>query len=210
MKNKILYYFYSIFPKKLNWIIIRLILKVDGGYMYSTTIRKIYKEKLNIEIGYGSYGGCFNSPIPPNVIFGNYCSIAENIRIFRANHPKNAFTTHPILYNPVAGYVDEDKLERPQLTIGHDVWIGEWVIILPKVKSIGNGAIIGAGSIVTKDIAPYSIVAGNPAKIIGQRFTDEFIKQIEETQWWKMVKEELIMKIPILNKTFDKQIKVNV
>ena len=133
-------------------------------------MREIYKEEFDIEIGYGSYGGCFNEKnIAGKASFGNYCSVAPSIRVYRANHPKEVFTTHPILYNPKIGYAKEDQLERPMLTVGNDVWIGEWVIILPSVREIGNGSIIGAGSVVTKDVAPYTIVAGNPAKKIKER-----------------------------------------
>jgi acetyltransferase-like isoleucine patch superfamily enzyme len=64
------------------------------------------------------------------------------------------------------GYVKRDMLDRPKLYIGHDVWIGANVIILPGCYKIGNGAIIGAGSIVTKDVPPYAIVAGNPSRLI--------------------------------------------
>ena len=133
--------------------------------------------------------------MPQGVTFGNYCSIAPEIRIFRANHPKKTFISHPLMNNPIVGYVKEDMLERPSLTIGHDVWIGERAIILPSVTSIGNGAIIGAGSIVTKDVEPYSIVAGNPAKKIGKRFEDKVIHRLEESEWWLLKKDELIKNI---------------
>ena len=201
--SDLLFWMYSVTPSKLKYLIVKIILKIEGkgsGYMYSKTIRRIYKEKYHISIGYGTYGGCFTSPIPPNVIFGNYCSIAANIRIFRANHPKNEFTTHPLLCNPIAGYVKEDRLERPTLTIGNDVWIGEWSIILPSVSYIGNRAIIGAGSIVTKNVEPYAIVAGNPAKKIGERFNKDLIIKIEKSQWWNLEKDELIKNIDSLNK----------
>jgi virginiamycin A acetyltransferase len=165
MLNKFLYKLYFIVPQKFRGLIQSQIVKREGGQMYSPTLRAIYKRRFNIEIGYGSYGGCFNAKdIPAGVSFGNYCSIAPSIRIFRANHPKDTFTSHPLLYNPVAGYVDKDQLTRPALKVGHDVWIGEWAVILPGVKTIGNGAMIGAGSIVTKDVEPYTVVGGNPAK----------------------------------------------
>jgi acetyltransferase-like isoleucine patch superfamily enzyme len=171
----------------------RIVAKLDGGTMYSVGLREVYKKKYGIIIGYGSYGGCFSTKnVPKDVTFGNYCSIAQNIRIFRANHPATAFTTHPLLYNSVAGYVEKDMLDRLPLTIGHDVWIGEWVTILPSVKKIGNGAIIGAGSVVTKDVPAYTIVAGNPAKAIRMRFSEEIIEKLEATQWWNWDKEELI------------------
>jgi acetyltransferase-like isoleucine patch superfamily enzyme len=189
---------------KLQYLLESLIAKYSNGKMFSNELREIYKKKYDIHIGHGSYGGCFSTQnIPSGVTFGNYCSIAPNIRIFRANHPKDSFTTHPLLYNPVVGYVSKDMLYRPKLTIGHDVWIGEWVIILPSVNQIGNGAIIGAGAVVAKDVAPYSIVAGNPAKLIRMRFSNDTIKRIEETEWWALKKDELVQKIEYLNGLID-------
>jgi virginiamycin A acetyltransferase len=191
-----LYKLYSLAPSLLKQKLLAWIIKKEGGYMYSETVRYIYEKKYNIKIGYGTYGGCFKAKnIPAGVVFGNYCSIAPDIRIFRANHPKTNFTSHPILYNPVAGYVKQDRLHRPPLYIGHDVWIGEWAIILPNVNTIGNGAIIGAGTVVTKDVPPYTIVAGNPAKVIGKRFDEQTIEELERLQWWNLRKDELIINI---------------
>jgi acetyltransferase-like isoleucine patch superfamily enzyme len=167
--------------------------KREGGYAFSQSIRKFYINRYGIHIGYGSYGGIFdNNNIPAGVYVGNYCSIAQGVKIFRTNHPINYFTMHPLFYNPALGYVNEDILERPELHIGNDVWIGASSIILPTVKNIGNGAIIGAGSIVTKDVLPYSIIAGNPAKLISMRFSDDIIKKLEESKWWTLDKETLI------------------
>ncbi|MCE6992758.1 CatB-related O-acetyltransferase [Dyadobacter sp. CY323] len=196
MLNRFLYRLYFLAPKKIGNAILKYITKKEGGQMYSHTLRAIYNQLWEIKIGYGSYGGCFSvKNIPPGVTFGNYCSIAPEIRIFRANHPKDSFTSHPLLYNPSAGYVNSDQLIRPKLNVGHDVWIGEWAIILPRVKQIGNGAMIGAGAVVTKDVPPYTIVAGNPAKVIGKRFNDETIARLEATRWWDMDKKTLMENI---------------
>lgn len=177
-------------------------IKKEGGAAFSKTLREYTYKKYSIKVGYGTYGGCFNifNHIPGGVEFGNYCSIAQNIRIFRANHPKTYFTLHPLFYNPVMGYVESDQLERPELTIGHDVWIGEWAMILPGVKEVGNGVIIGAGSVVTKDVPPYTIVAGNPAKPIGKRFSDDTIRKLEKTKWWNWDKNNLIENKSVLEK----------
>lgn len=176
----------------VNYLIKRVSI-FDGGEPYSKILRRFYKIKYGIVIGYGSYGGCYNARnIPSGTIFGNYCSIAEGVKVFSANHPLNDFTTHPIIYNPVMGGVDSDKLYRKKINIGHDVWIGAGSIILPSVDFIGNGAVIGAGSIVTKNVEPYSIVAGNPAKKIRKRFDNDLVELIEATKWWELSKCELI------------------
>jgi len=167
--------------------------KNEGGPAFSPTIRQYYKKKHGITIGYGTYGGCFSPRnIPPGTNFGNYCSIAQDVKIFRANHPLKYFTMHPLFYNPSMGFVKTDQLSRPSLSVGHDVWIGASSIILPSVHFIGNGAVIGAGSVVSKDVLPYSIVAGNPAKFIRFRFTPDIIDKLEQLQWWNMSKEDLI------------------
>ena len=200
MFNRFLFRFYFLLPGYIKKKVLKIIPRFENGYMYSETIRKIYKREYGINIGYGSYGGCFDRRyIPANVTFGNYCSIARNIQIYRANHPKNKFTSHPLLYHPIAGYVEKDQLVRPPLIIGHDVWIGEWAVILPGVQTIGNGAIIGAGSIVTKNVEPYSIVAGNPAKKIADRFNKDVSDKLESTLWWNLKKEDLIKIVNELN-----------
>jgi acetyltransferase-like isoleucine patch superfamily enzyme len=180
------------------------IAKKERGFPYSISLRKIYSELYGIQIGYGSYGGCFNTRnIPKGVSFGNYCSIAKNVKIFRANHPANTFTSHPILYNPEMGFVKKDKLNRPPLIVGNDVWIGANVVILPNVKVIGNGAIIGAGSIVSKDVEPYTVMAGNPAKFLKKRFSDSVIEKLEKSRWWDLEFDDLIKRIDEFNRMID-------
>lgn len=195
VRNKILFKLYQI--RFLRKYILRVILKKDPGFAFSDLVRQIFKHYHGIEIGYGSYGGCFNPiNIPRGVKFGRYCSIAQNVKIFNADHPKNSFTLHPLFYNPRFGYVKKDKLDRQNLIVGNDVWIGDNTVILSKVKHIGDGAIIGAGSIVTKNVEPFTIVAGNPAKVIGERFNNEEKKTVLESKWWELSKDELIKRQP--------------
>ena len=104
-------------------------------------------------------------------------------------HPSSDFvSSHPAFYSTLcqSGYTFADRQyfsEFKQTTIGHDVWIGAKVIVLDGVN-IGNGAIIAAGSIVTRNVPPFAVVAGTPAKILRYRFTSDQIKFIQHTEWW--------------------------
>lgn len=154
--------------------------RLKKGQYRSELLRKLYLKKYGIHIGKYSYG-CFTFPkIPRNSVIGNYCSFGPGVQIFNADHPLQALLCHPIVYNPVFGVVKADKLKRTKITIGNDVWIGSNVIITSKCKLIGDGAIIAAGSIVTKDVESNTIVAGNPARVIRQRHNDESLKMIKD------------------------------
>ena len=97
---------------------------------------------------------------------------------------------HPYLYNTSLGIVEKEPFERTKLHVGNDVWIGANVIILPSVKNIGDGVIIGAGSVVTKDIPDFAIAVGNPAKIIKYRLSEETKKIIKMNKIYELNKEE--------------------
>ena len=176
----------------INRRCIRKICQLDGGEAYSKTARILFKEAYGIHIGYGTYGGVWTNGALhwQDITIGNYCSFANNISIYTGNHPINDFTSHPIAYNPSFGAPKTISTGVP-LIIGHDVWIGQNTVILPSCHHIGNGAVIGAGSIVTKDVEPYTIYVGNPAHPIKKRFSDDVIKKLEETHWWDMELDEL-------------------
>lgn len=187
--TRFLIYLYRIPFRLTRKAIEKHILRIEGGSAFSPSIRMIYSKYYGLHIGYGSYGGCFiheNFPGPCDIEFGRYCSIGSNLRVFRANHPADNFTLHPFLYNPCFGYVEKDILSRPPLKIGNDVWTGSNVIICPGVRIIGDGAIIGAGSVVTHDVAPYTIVAGNPARVIKSRFNERQIAYLQSSLWWEL------------------------
>ena len=123
-----------------------------------------------------------------NCEIGKFCSIAANVSISPGNHELKYISTHPSFYQkntPLpkvfskSNTINENKI----VMIGNDVWIGEKAIILDGLK-IGNGAIIAAGSIVLKDVEPYAVVAGVPAKVVKYRFNDETIKILHESNWW--------------------------
>lgn len=179
----------------LRRLCLALARRVEGGQMHSTTLRRLLKVFHGVTVGRYSYGVCLvPGLLPPGTSVGNYCSVAEGLRVFRRNHPITHLSQHPFFYNAELGLLDEDAIEQIQnnpLTIGHDVWIGAGVTILPGCKNIGNGAIIGACSVVTKDILPFTINVGNPARRIGDRFNPDIRAQIERTQWWTLSLTEL-------------------
>jgi len=189
--NLLLYKLYALNNRYLREIIQSRVARKEGGEMFSQTLRKIFHTYHCIDIGMYSYGGCFTlRNVPSGTLIGRYCSFAQNIKILSGNHPLKNKSLHPFFYNPYFGYVDTLLITRSKLIIENDVWIGENAIILPSVSKIENGAVIGAGSIVTKDVPPFAVVAGNPAKIIQYRFSQEIIDQILESPWWdKDIKE---------------------
>lgn len=185
---------------------IKQICQLEGGEAYSKTARKLFEEAYGLHIGYGTYGGIWTngSLRYRDFCIGNYCSIAQNIYIYTDNHPLDKFSTHPFLYCKTHGADEEISYSHP-LTIGNDVWIGQNVIILPSCHNIGDGAVIGAGAIVTKDIEPYSINVGNPARAIRKRFSDNIIEKLEKSQWWNMELAELKQNISHLEQLIKEQ-----
>jgi acetyltransferase-like isoleucine patch superfamily enzyme len=129
--------------------------------------------------------------MPGPMRIGRYCSISADTRSVLQNHPLTALTTNPVLYEKAFGAVDHDMEPGSPLVIQDDVWIGNNVVILPGCKFIGRGAVIGAGSIVTKNVDPYTIVVGNPARKLRDRFNPEVIEAIEASGWWNWDLDQL-------------------
>lgn len=193
IKKKIKKIILKIKNPKIRKIIFEYLKKDIKNQMWSTYLRELTQKYYGVEIGIGSYGGCYSvEDIPKGTKIGKYCSFAKKIYIFNANHPIDFVSTHPITYNSNLNFVKNEKIKRNKLMIGNDVWVGQNVIILSKVKSIGNGSIIAAGAVVTKDVEPYSIVAGNPAKVIRYRFEKEVIEELEKIKWWDKAPEEIL------------------
>lgn len=118
---------------------------------------------------------------------GSFTSIASQVVIGGARHPMEWVGMSPVFYkgrDSVKMKFSEFELTPPLVTsIGHDVWIGRSAIIISGVK-VGNGAVIGAGAIVSKDVPPYAVVAGNPAKLIRYRFPSDLVAALNESKWW--------------------------
>ena len=172
----------------------------ERGNMFSMTWREILLRQYQVKVGLYSYGECLKPGLlPPGTEIGNYCSIAERLTVFRRNHPVDRISQHPLFYNVKCGMINYDTVEIDlcnPLIIEHDVWIGAGTIILPKCRRIGTGAVIGAGSVVTRDVENFSIVAGNPAKHIRDRFPADIRNELLRSQWWNLSIEQLLEKLP--------------
>jgi len=185
-----------------------------GNLSTLTWLQKKYQKPfLKIECGKYSYGHPIlqipGSDYARSIIIGEYCSIATECLFFvgrQGRHPTDTMTSYPIgmlisedtKRNNNVAKVFMPKMQPPSvlrtsnldLEIGHDVWIGTRVIVMAGVK-IGTGAVVGAGSIVTRNIPPYAIVAGSPARIIRYRFEPDIIERLLSSKWWELSPEQL-------------------
>lgn len=135
-------------------------------------------------------------------VIGKFCSIAANSRINALEHPLERATTHKVSYRPNEYFrylgVDTGFLERrraKKVTIGNDVWIGHGAVVMPSVK-IGDGAVVGANAVVTRDVAPYQVVAGVPARPLRPRFAAAVAERLLRMAWWDWPVETLFEAIP--------------
>ena len=154
----------------------------------------------HLRIGAWSYiqAGCI---MWHKVIIGRYCSIAENLVVTPPNHPTHFLSTSTAQYQRTQfGYWMPEDLplvkkqvipnRKAEVVIGNDVWIGRDVTIMRGV-TIGDGAIIASGSIVTKDVPPYAIAGGVPAKLIRMRFECDLVDRMQKTQWWQYDRNDM-------------------
>jgi acetyltransferase-like isoleucine patch superfamily enzyme len=133
---------------------------------------------------------------------GCFTSIANGVVIGGGRHPMEWVGMSPVFYegrDSVKAKFCTHSREAPRRTsIGHDVWIGRSAILLPGV-SVGHGAVVGAGAVVTKPVAPYAIVAGNPASLLRYRFSEDTIARLLAAQWWSMDEQRLHQLGPYFN-----------
>lgn len=172
----------------------------------------------NIQIGDYTY---YDDPVDPtgfeqnNVLFnypefgdrliiGKFCSIAAGTRFIMgpANHRLSSVTTYPFhVFGGLWSQRTPDHLSqlpfKGDTVIGNDVWLGRQCVVMPGVK-IGDGALVAAYSVVTRDVAPYSVVGGNPARLIRKRFGEELIALLLRLRWWDLPPDALAEILPLL------------
>lgn len=168
-----------------------------GDYTYyDDPVNPTGFEKNNVLFNYPEFGD--------KLIIGKFCSIASGTKFIMgpANHRINSITTYP--FNVFGGLwstqTPDHFLQLPfkgDIIVGNDVWFGRECVIMPGVK-IGDGSIIAAYSVVTKDVEPYSVVGGNPARFIKKRFNDEFIELLLRLKWWDFDSNDLVEILPLL------------
>ena len=182
----------------------------SGAYLRNTILASNIEigpntRLVNITIGSNSYVS--SDSILANANIGHFCSIGPQVLIAPGQHPSNMISTHPAFYSTrhawSAKHIKKQLVtENSLVIIGADVWIGARAIILDGIQ-IGTGAIIGAGAIVTKDIPPYAVAVGNPARVIRKRFSEEQIAKLLISKWWDADIEILLDRIDSFNQNID-------
>ena len=175
---------------KLIYLWAKLLRKMRGSAIKNCDIHPSSKIEsgcnlVNVQMDRHSFCG-YDCEIS-NATIGSFCSIANNVVIGGGMHPMGWVSMSPVFYegrdSVKAKFATHKRNPVKHTKIGHDVWIGQYALIKQGI-TIGTGAVIGMGSVVTKDVEPYAIVAGNPAGIIRKRFDDETISGLLNSEWW--------------------------
>ncbi|MCG9022851.1 CatB-related O-acetyltransferase [Laribacter hongkongensis] len=181
----------------LRYLISKLIKKVRLASICRSSIHPTAKVEAGtafIDSVMGRHSFCGYDCEIYRATIGAFTSIANGVVLGGARHPMEWVGMSPVFYagrDSIKAKFAEHMLSPPaEVTVGNDVWIGRSAIVLSGVE-IGNGAVVGAGAVVTKDVPPYAIVAGNPAKIIRYRFREPVIQALEKLQWWNFSDQRL-------------------
>lgn len=174
-------------------LVLRRVTRAEGGQLRSATLRQILRRYHHVEAGLHSYGSLLDPGMAdPHTRIGRYVSIGPNVRRFGASHPIDRPSLHPYWYNPRLGYVKANEdVERSPCLIDDDAWIGANTVILPTCHRIGKGAVVGAGSVVTRDVEDFSVVHGSPAREQRRRLSPEVRAKLVTDDVWSMEPDEL-------------------
>jgi acetyltransferase-like isoleucine patch superfamily enzyme len=146
------------------------------------------KIRGEVSMGYGTTLGGYNQIMGGSIRFGRYCQIAPFAAVYAINHPLNYITTY--VNSRLLGGELKDLQATSTVEVGNDVWIGHGAILLPGV-SLGNGVIVGAGAVVTKDVPAYTVVGGNPARVLRPRFSEAIVDILQRLKWWDLRPDQL-------------------
>lgn len=163
---------------------------VEEGARFGRRVRILHDVQIRKTVSIGDYSYVEPYTTIISAAIGKYCSIGKCCQIGPWEHPLNYVTTSPQVLRAILNRADLYQDLPEQAEIGNDVWIGSNSIIMGGVK-IGNGAVIGAGAVVTKDVPGYAVAVGNPAKIIRYRFSREEIAWLERLNWWDWTENEI-------------------
>jgi acetyltransferase-like isoleucine patch superfamily enzyme len=172
--------FNKVWDKFLSW-------KTGAILVNSRTGNKVFISKNSFlsNSNIGDYSSIGRNSTLVHATLGRYCSVSWNVTIGATQHPMNRISSHAFPYVKKFGFVTQDHRFATGTQVGHDVWIGANGVVMPGIK-IGNGAVIGASSVVTKDIPDFAIVAGIPAKVVRYRFPEEVIARLNKSAWWNL------------------------
>lgn len=180
-----------------NYYLAKVLKKFRGSAIRNCTIHPSSKIESGGHIIYSKFDRHSFCGYNCEILYcdiGAFTSIANNVIIGGGIHPMNWVAMSPVFYegrdSVKAKYSEHKRPGISKTIIGHDVWIGESAIIKQGV-SIGHGAVIGMGSIVTKDVSPYDIVAGNPARVIRKRFSNDIVEDLLKSKWWNFDDKKL-------------------
>lgn len=172
IKLIIIYIYNFLFRNRVKSYLVPLNFKVNNG----VKIDRFAQLDSYSEVGAYTFIGAYVNITKSSI--GRYCSIAPGVKIGQGEHDLNDISTSSIFYSK-----PYEKLTRKECKVGNDVWIGSNAVILRGV-SVGTGAVVGAGAIVTKDVPDFAIVVGVPARLIRFRFDKSKISKLLKSEWW--------------------------
>lgn len=190
----------------LAYLWAKLVKKLQIAAVKNCTLEKpckINAQSTAVDSTVGRYSYCGYGCTLLNCQIGRFCSIADGVSVGLNGHPVDWVSTSPAFYLGQKHTIHDDlaalsyDTTPPETVVGHDVWIGKNALLKAGI-TVGTGAVIGMGSVVTKDVPPYAVVAGNPARIIRMRFQPEVTERLLESHWWDLEPEKLKEFVPLM------------
>jgi acetyltransferase-like isoleucine patch superfamily enzyme len=187
--------FFTRYP--VGYIYSRFLKKMRGYAAMNSVVHKTSKVQAGttlINSRFDKHSFCGYDCNILNCEIGSFCSIASDVVIGGMRHPAEYVSTSPAFLSHrdsiKAKFAHHHYFPQIRTTIGHDVWIGDGALLKAGI-SVGDGAVIGMGAVVTKDVAPYAIVGGSPARLIRMRFEPEIVDGLLKLKWWTLSEAEL-------------------